>query len=422
MNLLEMQKPTKCAWLLILLAAAFLFYKYILQISPAVIAHDLMQSYQLTATALGFMVGFYFYTYLIMQIPSGILLDHYGIEKIGPLAILICALGALLFSQTTSFGLACLARLMIGFGGAFATLTYFKIAASYFPPRYFPMFSGLFGTACMTGAGTAGAPLAVLVNHVGWRTTILLCGLIGLLLALLFWRALKSPRLQPVAVTEMQPFTWQAFMGILKNKLNWPLIWYGGLAFTPVSVFGGLWGAPFLMAAYHLPRVAAGSSISLVFFGFAIGGLIIGYLGQRRQKKLPVVVLATSLELIFLAIVIYLPYLPIWLLNACIFGFGFCASGFLLSYDIAKNLNPVSLVGTVIGIINMSDPLCGGVTEPLIGKILDVQWQGEMVDQVRVFSVTAYQWGLSVLVLLLFLALVCCYFINESSGKLETNL
>jgi hypothetical protein len=61
----------------------------------------------------------------------------------------------------------------------------------------------------------------------------------------------------------------------------------------------------------------------------------------------------------------------------------------------------------------MGDPLCGAFAEPFIGKILDLNWHGLKVHGVRVFSVHAYQLGLSVLIGYLLLALMCCYFITE---------
>lgn len=83
-------KPNIYAWLVFFLSACFLFYKYILQISPAVMTTDLMKAYSLTGTSLGFLVGFYFYTYMIMQIPSGILLDKFGARVFTSIAILSC--------------------------------------------------------------------------------------------------------------------------------------------------------------------------------------------------------------------------------------------------------------------------------------------------------------------------------------------
>lgn len=378
--------------------------------------HDLMKTYSLTGTSLGFLVGFYFYTYLIMQIPSGILLDKYGERKLTSIAILLCACGALIFAKTDSFAIACFGRLLIGFGAAFATTSYMKLASNWFPPQYFPLLSGLFGSACMAGAGTAEAPLAWLVNHMGWRNTMAFCAVIGFILCVLLWIFVNEKKRvisSEIKSSHDTPFHFRDLAKLIQNKSNWPLILYGGLAFTPVSVFGGLWGVPYLIAAYGLSKTVAASSVSLAFFGFAFGGLLVGWLGKYAAKQLPIIVIGTTNALIFLAIVLYAPSLPLWLLNTCIFLFGFFASSFLLSYAIAKNINSAALVGTVIGVINMGDPLCGAIAEPLIGKILDLHWQGVTIDNVRIFSIHAYHLGLSVLSIYLLLALLCCYFINE---------
>lgn len=408
-------KPPAYAWLVFIISASFLFYKYILQISPAVMTSELMKAYSLSGTGLGFLVGFYFYTYMIMQIPSGILLDKYGTRLLTGIAILLCAIGTLLFAQAHSFALACFARLLIGFGAAFATTSYMKISSQWFPSQYFALLSGLFGTACMAGAGTAEAPIAWLINHIEWRNTLLICAIAGFILFILFWLIVAEKR-NPQLLAEnsrAEKFNFKQFFALFKNRSNIPLIFYGGLAFTPASVFGGLWGVPYIVAAYHLPKATAASIVSLVFFGFAIGGILIGFLGKQMKRQLPLVVGGTILAMFFLTLVILIPHMPIWLLDSCIFLFGLSSSGFLLSYTIAKNINSVALFGTVIGVINMGDPLCGAIADPLVGKILDLNWQGITVNNARIFSVHAFQLALSVLIGYLLLALLCCYFIKE---------
>jgi MFS family permease len=411
----SLSKPTRSAWLVFFFSACFLFYKYILQVSPSVMSSELMSTYSLSGTTLGFLVGFYFYTYLIMQIPSGILLDHYGPRKVTTFAIFLCACGILIFSQTSSFAIACVARLMIGFGAAFATTSYMKLSNSWFPTQYFSLLSGLFGAACMTGAGTAQAPLAWLIRLSSWRHALVLCAIAGFILCILFFLLVRDypKQTQSLNLQAEGRFTWTGFIQLFKKASNWPLLLYGGLAFTPVSVFGGLWGAPYLMAAYHLTKTTAASSVSLVFFGFAIGGILTGFIGKAVKKQLPIMTIGTSLALVCLCLILYTSGLPLLLLNTLIFLLGFFTSSFLLTYAIARNINNLALVATVIGVINMGDPLCGGIAEPLIGKILDLHWNGQLVDNARVFSVHAYHLGLSTLSIYFILALICCAFIKE---------
>lgn len=408
----EHLKPNRTAWLVFALSACFLFYKYILQISPSVMTQDLMAAYHLSATALGFLVGFYFYTYLAMQIPSGILLDRFGARRFTVIAIFLCALGAVIFASTSVFWVACVGRLLIGFGAAFATTSYMKMASLWFPPQYFPLFTGLFGAACMTGAGTAGLPIAWMVNHIGWQGTILFCAGVGFVLVALFWSFVPEKRFEIAPGVAGDQFRFKDLWILCRNRSNWPLMFFGGLAFTPAAVFGGLWGVPYLMAAHGLDRESAATSASLVFFGFAAGGLAVGVLGRFFTRQRLTMIVGTSLSLFFLMVVLYVPGLSLTLLNSSIFLFGFCSGNFLLSYAIARNINSPAIVGTVIGVINMGDPLCGGIAEPLIGKILDLHWTGQMVNNVRVFSVHAYQLGLSILTLYLILALICCLLVK----------
>jgi len=406
------------AWLVLALSACFLFYKYVLQVSPAVMSDHLMQTFSLSGTSLGFLVGFYFYTYSIMQIPAGILLDRYSVVKQTAVAIFICACGTFLFSQTHSFIFACLARLLIGFGAAFATISYMKLASVWFPSRYFALLSGLFGTACMSGAGVAEAPLAWSVNLVGWRETLFFCAIVGFILTvvfLFFVRDKKSGNNTSSDNTKTSALS--SLLTVLKNKGNWPLLFYSGLAFTPVSVFGGLWGVPFLMQAYHLPRTTAAFSASLVFFSFAIGGPMLGWLSNYARSRRQVIALGTGLALICCSLIIYVPNLPLWLLNLAIIGFGFGASSFLLSYAIGKDINSPALTATVIGVINMGDALFGALAEPLIGRFLDKGWDGKMLHHVRLFSTHDYRLSLSVLSAYLVLALLSCLFIREGSRE-----
>jgi len=100
-------------WIVWLLGAGFFFYKYLVQVSPSVMTNDLMKTFQINAAGLGNLSAFYFYAYLIMQVPVGILLDKYSPRLLTASAIFVCGLSTFIFSQTNSLGLACFARALI---------------------------------------------------------------------------------------------------------------------------------------------------------------------------------------------------------------------------------------------------------------------------------------------------------------------
>ena len=87
-NSIKLKKTTKLyPWFIWSLASCFLFYKYLLQVSPSIMVTDLMQHFNLSAKGLGHLAALYFYAYMLMQLPGGVLLDKIKLRKIWSLGI-----------------------------------------------------------------------------------------------------------------------------------------------------------------------------------------------------------------------------------------------------------------------------------------------------------------------------------------------
>jgi MFS family permease len=201
-------------------------------------------------------------------------------------------------------------------------------------------------------------------------------------------------------------------MQVLKSKQNWMLTLYGGLAFSPLAVFGGLWGNPFLQQAYEINKTQSASLVSLVFVGLGVGSPLLGMLSDRLGERRNLMIISTLLSCLSITLVLYCHGLPIWLLGVLLFSFGFTLGAFVLVFTIGKELNKAHLTATVIAMINASDAVLDAITEPAIGKLLDLGWDGKMVDGVHYFSLHIYRYALSVLPLYLFLAAILLFWIK----------
>ena len=60
------------AWFVCALGAVFYFYEYLLRVSPSVMTHHLMHSYNISASGLGHLSACYYYVYAPMQLPVGV--------------------------------------------------------------------------------------------------------------------------------------------------------------------------------------------------------------------------------------------------------------------------------------------------------------------------------------------------------------
>lgn len=213
------EKTTPYAWLVWLVCASFLFYKYILQVYPSIMTTQLMAEFHLTGLGLGNLAAYFYYSYLVTQLFVGILLDKYSPRLLTTLAIIFCSLGVLLFAQTHSLTLAAISRSLIGVGVAFATVSYMKMTSLWFPPKKFAFVCGLLATAAMLGAVFGQAPLSWVVATSGWRTALEYCAYLGFALAALFLVVAKDKQVVNVEPhLETQALKWQDFLKIFKNK------------------------------------------------------------------------------------------------------------------------------------------------------------------------------------------------------------
>lgn len=405
-------------WLIWLLGASFFFYKYVLQVSPSVMSTDLMRTFNITGAGLGNLAACFFYAYLLMQIPVGLILDRWSPKIITALAIFVCALGTFLFAHANSLLFAGISRAMIGFGAAFAAVSCFKLATLWFPPKRFAFVAGLSMTAAMLGAVGGEAPLAFLVNKLDWRGAMVHVAIIGFILMLLVFIFVKdrtpSKELKNVIEVNKNAPVFSSLKTILKEKQTWLLSLYSGLAFAPISVFGGLWGVSFLEQSAQLSSTAAASAVSLIFVGFAIGCPISGWYSDHIGRRKIIMLSGTIIALIAILCVLYLPLHSQRILEILLFLFGLGASCFFLCFSMIREIHSLIFAATVLGFMNMFDSIWEAFSEPFIGKLLDLGWDGKFDNGARIFSLHNYHLALAALPIYFFSALVILFFIKET--------
>lgn len=400
-------------WLVWFMGASFFFYKYLVQVSPSVMTTNLMQAFHINAAGLGNLSACYFYAYLLMQIPVGILLDKFSPRLLTGTAILLCALSTLVFAHAHSLILACVSRAIIGLCAAFAAVSCFKQASLWFSSKRFALVSGLCMTAAMLGAINGQVPLSFLVQTFNWRNALTIIAGIGVVLSLLYVLIIRdktTPKQNELAILSHKG----NLFSVLRNKQAWLLSLYSGFAFAPISVFGGLWGVPFLQEAHGLSSSQAALAVSYVFIGFAMGAPFWGWLSDAINRRKPVLFMGSLMALICLSITLYISFQGMKIISLLLFFFGFGASGFFTSFAMIREIFSALLAATVLGFMNTFDSICEAFSEPLIGAFLDKTWDGQIAHQVHQFSTHSYQLALTVLPLYLIFALSILFWIEET--------
>lgn len=405
-------------WVITFLSSLFLFYKYIMQVSPSVMTSQLMHTFQINALGLGVLASTFFGTYLITQLFVGVLLDRLNPRFLSSCAILTSAVGTLLFAESKHLSAAIVSRGLMGVGAAFATVSYMKLTANWFRPERFALVGGLLATAAMLG-GVAGQGLNWLVAAYGWRYTLIICGWFGIAIAFVFMAVVRDkPKvaISPYADKANYSFTFRDLGTILSKSQNWLLTFYSGLAFSPVAVLGSLWGNPFFEEAYKITPKQGSTLIMMMFFGLAAGGPLLGFASDYLRNRRGIMLAGAVLSLVTITVSIYVSHLPIPLLKVLLFMFGFGTGAFMLGFAIGKEINPIAYAATVVALVNSGDAIFGWVTEPLIGKFLDLKWSGVIKNGIHYFSVTEYKFAFLIIPAYLLVATILVLFIKETKG------
>ena len=104
----------RIAWAMWGLGAALYFIGFFQRVAPAVMTNELTDAFTLTAAGLGNLSAFYFYSYVAMQIPTGILADRLGPRRLLTAGAVIAAIGTAVFAMAQDAAMAGLGRLLIG--------------------------------------------------------------------------------------------------------------------------------------------------------------------------------------------------------------------------------------------------------------------------------------------------------------------
>ena len=413
--------PTALAWLVWGLGALLYLIAFYQRVAPAVITDQLMGEFSIGAAALGNLSAFYFYSYVAMQIPTGVIADRWGPRKLLTLGAGVAALGSALFAIAPSLWWANAGRLLIGASVAVAFVSMLKLASHWFAPRQYALVSGMALLMGVIGGVSAGVPLRMLVESFGWRPIMGVSAGLTALLSLVTWLLVRDDPVERGYASHAHGGHDHAettsILSGLAQVLSYHNIWI--LLLTPIGVvgavlaFAGLWGVPYLRQVHGLDAKSAALITSTLLVAWALGGPLLGSWSQRSGKRKPLYVLTTAIALAGWLAIILLP-LPLWLLVTLLVPVGFCSGNITIGFACAKESIPLRLTGTASGVCNMGPLLGGMLLQPAIGWMLDRHWAGQLANGVRVYDTAAWQAGFSLICAFIVVSLILICLLRET--------
>lgn len=350
--------------------------------NTAVIAEDLLRDFAVPATSLGLMSSAFFYAYAAVQAPVGMLSDRIGVTKTVFFFGLIGVVGAALFSFSTNIHMATWARLLTGAGTAGIWIPSLKYLSIKFKPSEFATLTSIINAVGALGLLFGTLPMALLVAATSWRFAYLISAAVLFFLILLarFLMKEKAPaghKLNNNTEKEIKQSPALHF-SFLKHRAYWRFALWAFLMYGVFFSFFGLWGATYLQEIFHVSKESAATTLMFTSLGMIIGGLFWGVVSEHFFKaRRPVLILGTAGVFLVFIILLLLPSFPgSFCMNVLFFILGFSIIVFLITLGCVKELFPVEIAGSAMGIVNAAMFAGVAVFQAVTGFLIDYFTKG----------------------------------------------
>ena len=377
-------------WLMVWLCFLALAVNYTDRANLAVAAPSIKQALHVDSTTMGFLLGSFFWTYAIMQLPAGWLVDRYGARLMFPIAVcwwsLFTALTAVANSAAALFGF----RLLLGAGEAGGYPSSARVVARWFPPHERGIASSIFDSGSRVGNLVAIPLCAWLIGSFGWRASFVVTGLLGFVWTaawlLIYRKPERHPDVTPEALREIEQsraapadgeprLPWSS---LFRYRTVWGMM-IGFFCLNFVIYFFITWFPTYLMSARHFSLKQFGV-LGLIpgliaIPGGWLGGFTSDWLYRRGWSLTAARKTCLVGGMLLSSVITFAAIVPQAWMALALFGIAYASLAFTaasiwsLPGDVAPTRAHVASIG---GIQNFASNLAGVVTTSFTGVMLTI--------------------------------------------------
>jgi len=156
-------------WSIALLLGIGVLVNYFDRVNLSVSRDALEATFGISAITFGWLSGAYNWTYMLLQLPSGLLLDRFGVRRVGIISTVIWSVAS--FATAISTGVAALfgSRFLLGIGEAPTFPGNSKAIGYWFPKHERSLATAMFDSAAKFSSAIGIPLLGILLFYFGWR-------------------------------------------------------------------------------------------------------------------------------------------------------------------------------------------------------------------------------------------------------------
>jgi ACS family D-galactonate transporter-like MFS transporter len=376
--------------MMVLMAFLATAINYVDRANLSVAAPTIQNEFHLSPSTMGLILGAFFWTYALMQMPAGVFIDRVGARIAYALAVgwwsIFTAACALAQGAASLFGF----RLLLGIGEAPAYPTNTKVVSEWFPRRERAFATSIFDGGARVGTALSLPIVSLLIARFGWRTSFVVTGVVGVVWAALWLKIYSPPRQHPRVSPEELAYIESDQEAAPSSAAGPPLRWIELFRFRAIwGMMLGFFCLNFVIYFFitwfptYLVKARGFGLLKLGFYGMipalvsVVGGYLGGLVSDRLvrsgmkltwARKIPIVSGMLVSSCIALAVKAKTPAGALALLSLSYSGLTFAAASVLsLPTDVAPSRKHVA---SISGIQNFASNLAGICISYVVGTLL----------------------------------------------------
>lgn len=289
----ETQTPTLWTsrrWRIAVLLGIGVLVNFFDRVNLSVAITPLKGEFGLSTVAIGYLLSTYSWTYVLLQLPSGPVLDRYGVKPVIRISAFLWSVASFATGLARGFAGIISARLLLGIAEAPTFPGNAKAIGVWFPRNERGLATAIFDASAKLASGVGVPLVAVVVHYWGWRMSFVVTGVLSLVYFALFWRIYRELADDPLlSLAEREhiaagggqdeaaadPRHAASLFFLLRRKKVWGLA-LGMAAYNYNFYLFLTWLPGYLGTALHLNILQSGFYTAIPWLAATVSDLLVG--------------------------------------------------------------------------------------------------------------------------------------------------
>ncbi len=332
--------------------------------------------------------------YAVMQIPVGVLLDRYGPRILIASGAAVMVGGQVMVAVAEELPIAIAGRILLGIGDAATFISVIRLQSGWFRGPIVAQMSQWTATSGQLGQLLSVVPFAWLLHEVGWTLSfgsLAVVGAVALVLVLIVVFDAPKGGAPATGSIDVPEGWWPRLRSAIRQPGTKLGFWTHFSLLGCTNVFLLLWGYPMLVEGLGYERAEAAGLMAIVVGTGMVVGPIVGIATARFPLRRSTLVLGIVGLVVatWTTVLLWPGQPPHWLVIVLVVVLGIAGPGSTVGFDFARTFNPLRILGSANGVVNVGGFLASFALMPAIGIILDAV---HSVRSAAGGSVGVYDW------------------------------